>query len=109
MDTFFCSISVQIRGIPLYFPVPSYNNVRLSDFIADCIFCCIIQVWQEFTSFPEEEQGAILGGSWRSPPIQGGKGVSRKGGSVEDRYSIIDRHIRNMLKHNKHLPHVSRE
>ncbi|CAI8020652.1 hypothetical protein GBAR_LOCUS12340 [Geodia barretti] len=64
-----------------------------------------MQVWQEFTSFPEEEQGAILGGSWRSPPIQGGKGVSRKGGSVEDRYSIIDRHIRVMLKHNKHLPH----
>ena len=65
-----------------------------------------LKAWYTFTSCPEEEQGAILGDGQRGTE---GRSCGRDmgGETADQRYLNIDRHIRGLLKHNKHLPCVS--
>ena len=66
---------------------------------------CVFQVWQSFTSRSEEEQVRILGSSEKRGGDKEGDGERVE--TPECRFRKIDRHIRVMLKHNKHLPIVS--
>lgn len=76
------------------------------------MFHYILKAWQLFTSRPEEEQNMILTSSQRGPGARPQeKKEDKEGGREEETaescFRRIDRHIRMMLKHKKHLPSVS--
>lgn len=72
----------------------------------------ILKAWHLFTSRPEEEQNKILTSSLRGPgghpqEKKKAKEDGREEETAESCFRKIDRHIRMMLKHKKHLPTVS--